>query len=117
MPRPNGKLSIVATPIGNLADLTPNILKCLFKADLIACQDRRVAGQLYTLIRNRNVLQRVQDKFGTIGISNLVLSDEREEQDEDESTEDTEKKHQFYEYSNMGDKQRRKFLSKLSLEE
>jgi len=47
----------------------------------------------------------------------LVLSDEREEQDEDESTEDTEKKHQFYDYSNMGDKQRRKFLSKLSLEE
>lgn len=37
VPRPNGKLSIVATPIGNLSDLTPNILKCLFRADLIGC--------------------------------------------------------------------------------
>ncbi len=35
--KPNGKLSIVATPIGNLSDLTPNILKCLFQADLIGC--------------------------------------------------------------------------------
>jgi hypothetical protein len=36
-PKPRGKLSIVATPIGNLSDLTPNILKCLFHADLIGC--------------------------------------------------------------------------------
>jgi 16S rRNA C1402 (ribose-2'-O) methylase RsmI len=35
--QPKGKLSIVATPIGNLSDLTPNILKTLFKADLIGC--------------------------------------------------------------------------------
>jgi len=58
-PKPRGKLSIVATPIGNLSDLTPNILKTLFKADLIGCEDRRVAGQLYTLIRNRNIIQRI----------------------------------------------------------
>lgn len=57
--KPVGKLSIVATPIGNLSDLTPNTLKCLFKADLIGCEDRRVAGQLYTLIRNKNILERI----------------------------------------------------------
>lgn len=57
--KPIGKLSIVATPIGNLSDLTPNTLKCLFKADLIGCEDRRVAGQLYTLIRNKNILERI----------------------------------------------------------
>ena len=54
--KPKGKLSIIPTPIGNLNDLTPNILKCLYKADLIGCEDRRVAGQLYTLIKNRNIL-------------------------------------------------------------
>lgn len=74
MSTPKGKLSIVATPIGNLSDLTPNILKCLFKADLIGCEDRRVAGQLYTLIKSRNVVQKVEDKFGTLGLTNLVVS-------------------------------------------
>lgn len=48
-----GKLSLVATPIGNMSDLTPNIMKCLFQADVIGCEDRRVAGQLYTLIKNK----------------------------------------------------------------
>jgi len=57
--KPNGKLSIIATPIGNLSDLTPNILKSLFTADLIGCEDRRVAGQLYTLIKNKNIIQKV----------------------------------------------------------
>ena len=57
--KPKGKLSIIPTPIGNLNDLTPNILKSLYKADLIGCEDRRVAGQLYTLIRNKNIIQKV----------------------------------------------------------
>lgn len=55
VPKPTGKLSIIATPIGNMSDLTPNIIKKLFQADLIGCEDRRVAGQLYTLIKNRNI--------------------------------------------------------------
>lgn len=59
-PKFKGKLSIVPTPIGNLDDLTPNILKCLFQADLIGCEDRRVAGQLYTLIKNRNIIQKME---------------------------------------------------------
>ena len=35
--KPTGKLLIIPTPIGNINDLTPNILKGLFRADLIAC--------------------------------------------------------------------------------
>ena len=36
-PNPRGKLLVVPTPIGNLGDLSPNILKALYTADLIGC--------------------------------------------------------------------------------
>jgi hypothetical protein len=52
-----GKLTILPTPIGNLQDLSPNIIKSLFKADVIGCEDRRVAGKLYTLIKSKNIME------------------------------------------------------------
>ena len=55
-PKARGKLLVIPTPIGNLGDLSPNIIKALFKADLIGCEDRRVAGQLYHLIRSRKIV-------------------------------------------------------------
>lgn len=54
-----GKLTILPTPIGNLNDLSPNIIKALFKADVIGCEDRRVAGKLYTLIKSRQIIQSI----------------------------------------------------------
>ena len=54
--KPRGKLLIIPTPIGNLNDLSPNIIKALYAADLIGCEDRRVAGQLYHLIRGRKIV-------------------------------------------------------------
>ena len=55
-PKPRGKLLVIPTPIGNLGDLSPNIIKALYSADLIGCEDRRVAGQLYHLIRSRKIV-------------------------------------------------------------
>lgn len=47
-----GKLFIVATPIGNLADITLRALETLKKVDLVLCEDSRVTS---VLLRNYSI--------------------------------------------------------------
>jgi 16S rRNA (cytidine1402-2'-O)-methyltransferase len=57
LPAPGaGRLLVVATPIGNLGDLSPRARDAFATADLVACEDTRRTGQLLSHLGLRKPL-------------------------------------------------------------
>ncbi len=56
-----GKLSVVATPIGNLGDMTPRALEALAAADVVCAEDTRVTGRLLAHFNVETRLERCDE--------------------------------------------------------
>jgi len=56
-----GTLAVVATPIGNLGDITQRAVDCLAAADLVLCEDTRVTGRLLAHLGLKKPLRAYHD--------------------------------------------------------
>src|SRR3546814_11652608 len=65
-------LYIVATPIGNLGDITLRALDILRRCDRVACEDTRVTGKLLKLLGISHRLLRHDDHASAADRANLV---------------------------------------------
>ncbi|HTI30734.1 MAG TPA: 16S rRNA (cytidine(1402)-2'-O)-methyltransferase [Sphingomonas sp.] len=69
--RPPG-LYIVATPIGNLGDMTRRAVDVLSEVDAVACEDTRVTGKLLHLLGIKRPLIRHDDHSDARAVAALV---------------------------------------------
>lgn len=67
-----GHLYVVATPIGNLADLTERALSILGQVDLVACEDTRTTGSMLTRLGLRRELVAYHDHNETVAAERLA---------------------------------------------
>jgi 16S rRNA (cytidine1402-2'-O)-methyltransferase len=70
----NGKLSVVATPIGNLEDITHRAVRVLIEADYVLCEDTRMTRKLCERYEIATPLKRY-DAHASDGVHEQILTD------------------------------------------
>lgn len=67
-----GKLTLVATPIGNLSDLSPRAIEALGAADFWLVEDSRVSGKLQSHLGIRKSMRVLNDHSGAATIEKYL---------------------------------------------
>lgn len=68
----SGTLYIVATPIGNLSDMTLRAIETLKNVDIIACEDTRVSGTLLKHFEIKKPLLSLHQHSSDFAIENII---------------------------------------------
>ena len=71
--RAGGMLSLVGTPIGNLADASPRVLETLRSADVLLCEDTRVTSKLLARFEIRVPLERCDENIIASRVESVVV--------------------------------------------
>ncbi|KAL4512088.1 hypothetical protein ABPG72_005090 [Tetrahymena utriculariae] len=82
--KPFGTLTICPTPIGNLGDISIRQYQALLKADVIACEDTRITGMLFKLIKQKKIKESLHESFGVEDLGELKEQAGNNNQKEDE---------------------------------
>ena len=67
-----GKLTLIATPIGNLADLSPRAVEALEAADFWIVEDTRISGKLQSHLGFRKSMKVLNDHTGPSAVAKYV---------------------------------------------
>jgi 16S rRNA (cytidine1402-2'-O)-methyltransferase len=68
----NGTLSVVATPIGNLEDITYRAIWTLSEAEVIVCEDTRVTAKLLAHLKIKKPLLALHEHSDAAALSRIV---------------------------------------------